>query len=206
MASHFPLKGILKPSGSTGGAYWARNEPNKALNWGDCPTVPREAGDAEDDAERRERAALFEGVERCMLEDNRSPPSGRRVGVLRTGGWMLEEDWNWKDPDISGLLEGAYPCVLEKLLELTNFEFSVSVPLEKRRREVEVDLVGRRVKAKAALEKGEEPEDSEWELRRTVSDLLGGDAVVQELHGVARLEVGRLQERLGCGQHSVMGE
>ena len=203
MASHFPLKGILKPSGSKAGAYCARKGPNKAVSWGDCPTVPRDAAEA---AERREKAALLEGVERCMLEDNRSPPSGRRVGVLRTGGWMLEDDWNWKDPDISGLLEGKYPFVLEKLLELTNFEFSVSVPLEKRRRVVEADLVGRRLAAKAALAKGEEPEDTEWELCRTVSDLLGGDAVVQELHGVAKLEVGRLQERLGRGQHSSVGE
>ena len=131
-----------------------------------------------------------------MLEDNRSPPSGRRVGVLRTGGLMLEDDWNWKDPDISGLLEGAYPCVLEKLLELTNFEDSVSIPLEKRRREVEKDLSGRRVKG----------EDPKWELDRTVDDLLEGDAVVRELHGVAKQEVRRLQERLGCGQHSVVGE
>ena len=88
MASRLPLKGILKPSGD-GGAKRARNEPNKALNWGDCPSVPR---DAEEAAERREKAALFKGVERCMLEDGSSPPSGRRVGVLRTGGSMLEDD------------------------------------------------------------------------------------------------------------------
>ena len=202
MASHFPLKGILKPSGSKAGAYCARKGANKAVSWGDCPTVPRDAAEV---AEWRENAALLEGVERCMLEDNRSPPPGRRVGVLRTGGWMLEAAWNWKDPDISGLLEGVYPCVLEKLLDLTNFEYSVSIPLEKRRREVEVGLVGRRVRARAALAKGETPEDPEWELDRTVSDLLEGDAVMQELHRVAVLEVEHLQERLGCGKFASLG-
>ena len=103
---------------------------------------------------------------------------------------MLESDWNWSEPDVSGLLDGLYPCVLEKLLELTGFEYSVSIPMSQRRRKVEADLAERRVK-------GEGPS---WELRRTVSDLLEGDPEMQKLHRVAALELKHLQELLGCGK------
>ena len=103
---------------------------------------------------------------------------------------MLESEWSWSEPDVSGLLDGRYPCVLERLVELTGFEYSVSVPMSQRRREVEADLAERRVK-------GEGPS---WELRRTVSDLLEVDPVMQELHRVAALEVKHLQELLGRGR------
>ena len=125
-----------------------------------------------------------------MLEDGTSPLPGRRVGVLRTGGAVLESDWSWSEPDVSGLLDGLYPCVLEKLVELTGFEYSVSVPMSQRRREVEADLAERRVK-------GEGPS---WELRRTVSDLLEVDPEMQKLRCVAAREVKFLQELLGRGK------
>ena len=200
MASSFPLKGILKSYGSGGGAKLARKVSNRALNWGECPSVPREvrpagplsALDIPDD-DRWRKAELFRGMVRCMLEDGTSPLPGRRVGVLRTGGAVLESDWSWSEPDVSGLLDGLYPCVLEKLLELTGFEYSVSVPMSQRRREVEADLAERRVK-------GEGPS---WELRRTVSDLLEVDPEMQELRCVAAREVKYLQELLGRGKFAL---
>ena len=153
---------------------------------------PLSAGNIPDD-DRWKKAELLRGMDRCMREDGTSPLPERRAGVLRTGGAVLESEWNWSDPDVRGLLDGLYPCVVEKLLELTGFEYSVSVPMSQRRRELEADLVKRRLK-------GEEPS---WELRRTVSDLLETDSVMQELHRVAAREVKHLQELLGLGKHAL---
>ena len=192
MASR-PLRGILKSTED--GAKLARKGPNKVLSWGESvPNVDVPPGPL---AAERE---LWEDMECCWREDGSSPLSGRRGGALRTGGAVLESDWDWFDPDVRGLLDGRYPCVLEKLLELTEFEFTVSIPLSKRQREVEVNLLERRKEARLALAEGREPEYPSVELRCTVSDLLEVDAGVQELHRVAVLELEHLQKRLGCGK------
>ena len=101
-------------------------------------------------------------------------------------------------PDIPGLLDGLYPCVAEKLLDLTEFEFSVVIPASRRRREVEADLVKHREKARVSLAEGKEPKEPWWELRRTVSDLLEGDAEMQELHCMAALELEHLMTCICC--------
>ena len=124
MASR-PLRGILKSTED--GAKLARKGPNKVLSWGESvPNVEVPPGPL---AAERE---LWEDTERGWRENETSPPSGRRGRVLRTGGAVLESDWDWFDPDVRGLLDGRYPCVLEKLLELTEFEYTVSIPLSKR--------------------------------------------------------------------------
>ena len=191
MASR-PLRGILKSTED--GAKLARKGPNKVLSWGESvPNVEVPPGPL---AAERE---LWEDTERGWRENETSPPSGRRGKVLRTGGAVLESDWDWFDPDVRGLLDGRYPCVLEKLLELTEFEFTVSIPLSKRQREVELNLLERRKEARLALAEGREPEYPSADSC-TVSDLLEVDAVVQELHRVAERELEHLQKRLGCGK------
>ena len=195
MASSRPLRGILKKS-SEDGTNRARNGANNSLSWGECPTLPRDGPPGALAAERE----LWIDAERLWREGESDPPTGCGGGVLGTGGLELEPNWNWFRPDVQGLLNGLYPLVAEKLLELTEFEFTVSIPLDERRRKVELGLVERRKNARVALEAGEVPEHSEWELKRKVSDLMEVDAEVQELHRVAVQEVGHLEKRLGCGR------